>query len=247
MTQLTIVTHYGAKPPSLANLIAVLQKKLATSLGSAFIPHEMEQVHGTIIGLEGVLSDKGIINQCFKKSLKKDESIDFSGLLENVLSDRLDEIEIQIGGWQPLKDYGFKSKNQHPYHRSFSFQGELAVVMGWPIESGKYSESLYNLRKSFEEVNVCHKYNKEGYKDNDFYFVIGGIPKANVNPVLLRQTATEIRHLLSEINEIVRIGKETLSIVAYVDTQLPIATSEVFSLNDSELTPQLMESLYNKV
>jgi len=247
MTQLTIVTHYGAKLPSMAKLIDVLQRKMATSLDSAFMPYELEQVHGTVIGLEGVLVDTKVTNKWFKENLKKDECIDFDGIMEYVLSNRMDEIKIRFGGWWPLKDYGFKSRNQHPYTRSFSFQGDMAVLMGWPVEHGKYCESLYALRKRFEDFNVCHKYNKDGYKDNDFYLVIGKISKADIAPELLEQTAGEIRHLLSEINETLRIGKDTLSIVAYADTQLPLATSKAFSFDAPELTPQLMASLYGNV
>lgn len=244
ITQLTIVTHYGKKSTALTNMILMLQNKLAKSLGAAFIPYEMEQVHGTIIGLEGILTDKGIVNEW---NLKSNENIDIDGLLGFVRSDRLGEISVQIGGWQPYEDYEFDSKNQHPYLRSFSFRGEIAVAMGWPIgKDNKYSKSLYNLRKQFEDFNFFHKHNKDGYQDNDFFFVLGRISKKQINSMLFQQTATEIRLILSGIKESVRINKDTISIIAYVDTQLPVATSEAFSLNDTSLTTQLIEYLYEQ-
>lgn len=246
MTQLTIVTHYGNKPPFLANLIFMLQTQLADSLGAAFIPYEMEQVHGTIIGLEVIVTDKGLVNKWFKENLKRDENVDIAGLLEFVRSDRIGEISVRIGGWKPHKDYGFESKNQHPYLRSFSFRGAIAVTMGWPVEKAKYCESLYNLRKRFEEFKFFHKHNKDGYKDNDFFFVLGCISKKQVNPTLLQQTATEMRLILSGIERTVSISKDTLSIVAYIDTQLPVTTSEAFSINDKALTTQLVERLYKQ-
>ena len=246
MTQLTLVTHYGKKSSSLTSLITMLQNKLSSSLGAAFIPYEMEQVHGTIIGLEGILTDSGIINEWFKKNLKREENIDIDGLLKYIQSDRIDEITVQIGGWQPHKDYEFESKDQHPYLRSFSFRGEIAVAMGWPIVNDKYCESLYELRKSFEEVKFFHKHNKDEYRDNDFFFVLGRVSKERVTPMLLQQAASEIRLILSGIEETVRINKDTLSIVAYVDTQLPLATSEAFSLNEKILTTRIVEDLYKQ-
>ena len=245
-TQLTIVSHYGHKPEALIDLIVMLQNKLSLSLGSAFRPYEMEQVHGTIIGLEGTFTNRGILSKWFKDTLEIEKYIEPSVLLDFLRSGRLGEVELKIGGWQSHEEYGFRSRDQHPFLRSFSIQGEITVAMGWPFHNGKYSDGLYMMRKSFEEVNILHKWHKGNYRDNDFFFVLGRIDKRRVNPFQLQQIATEIRVILAGIDERVQINKDTVSIVAYVDTQLPLTTSEAFSLNDPDLTPELISQLYQQ-
>jgi len=243
---LTLVTHYGKKPHNIENLIMMLQGKLSESLGFAFKPYDMEQVHGTIIGLEGIITDKGIVNQWFHELKKENRIVDLSRLLQYLRADKLRDIEIKIGGWQLHEDYNFESRSKHPFARSFSIQGEIVVAMGWPFQDNEYSERLYELRKSFEEFNILHKWNKDGYKDNDFFFVLGRVSKKYINPLVLQRTSSEIRTILSGIDERVKIGKDTMSVVAYIDPQLPTTTSNAFSMEESELTPETLERLYKQ-
>lgn len=242
--QLTIVSHYGKKSVELSNSISMLQDRLSQCLGSAFKPYEMEQVHGTIIGLEGVLTAKGILNKWFKENRNEDRYIEPERLLGFMKSDGIKEIKIKIGGYHFHKDYGFKSREQHPFLRSFLIQGEIAVAMGWPIENDKYVKTLYQLRKNFEQIGFLHKWHKEEYEDNDFFFVLGHISKEYVNPVVLERTASELRLIIAGINEFITIGKDTMSIVAYIDPQLPITISRAFSFNDECLNSKLINHLY---
>ncbi len=242
--QLTIVSHYGKKSVQLINSISMLQDKLSQCLGLAFQPYEIEQVHGTIIGLEGILTAKGILNKWFKENRNEDRYMDTERLLGFIKSDCIKEIKIKIGGYHLCKDYGFKSRKQHPFVRSFSIQGEIAVAMGWPIENDKYVKTLYQLRKNFEQVGFLHKWHKEEYEDNDFFFVLGLISKEYIDPIVLEQTALELRLMLAGINEFITIGKDTMSIVAYIDPQLPITTSRSFSFNDECLDSKLINHLY---
>jgi hypothetical protein len=246
-TQLTLVTHYGDKPDSFANLIIMLQDKLSESFGSAFGPYDLEQVHATIIGFEGLVSDRGIESQWFFENSGSHRIIDPKQLLEFLRSDEIKDIEFKIGGWLSHNNgYGFTSRGQHPFIRSFSIQGEIAVAMGWPLIEDQYSEELYQLRKSFESVNVLHKWHKDGYKDNDLFFVLGRVSKDHLNPFVIKKATAEIRVILSGVDERVIVGRDTMSIVAYVDPQLPIKTSESFDLNDPNLTPQLIKQLYKQ-
>ena len=244
--KLTIVSHYGKKSVELINLISMLQDKLSECLGFAFKPYDMEQVHGTIIGLEGVFSVKGIVNKWFKENRDEERYMKSECLLEFIKSDVIKEIGIKIGGYHFHKDYGFTSREQHPFMRSFSIQGKIAVTMGWPIEADKYVKTLYQLRKNFEQVEVLHKWHKDGYEDNDFFFVLGRIDREYINPLILERMASEIRLILAGIEETVTIGKNTMSIVAYIDPQLPTTTSGVFRFNDESLTPQLINHLYQQ-
>jgi len=244
--QLTIVSHYGKKSVELINLISMLQDKLSECLGFAFKPYDMEQAHGTIIGLEGIFTAKGILNKWFKENTNEDRYMETERLLGFIKSDGIKEIKIKIGGYHFHKDYGFKSREQHPFLRSFSIQGKIAVAMGWPIENDKYVKTLYQLRKDFEQVGVLHKWHKERYEDNDFFFVLGRVDKEYVNPLVLERTASEMRLILAGIDERITIGKDTMSIVAYIDPQLPITISGAFSFNDESLTSKLINHLYQQ-
>lgn len=242
--QLSIISHYGEKSLELINLISMLQSKLSESLGFAFKPYEMDQVHGTIIRLEGTFTDKGILNKWFKENRHEDRYMKPERLLEFIKSDKIKEIDIKIGGYRIHKDYGFESRGQHPFLRSFSIQGDIAVAMGWPIENGNHVDALYKLCSQFEEVDVLHKWHKEGYEDNDFFFVLGRLSKKYVNPLALQRTSEKIRLIMAGIDEQITIGKNTMTIVAYIDTQLPTTTSRAFRFDDRNLNPQLVNNLY---
>jgi len=244
--QLTLVTHYGKKSESLSNLIVMLQDKLSGTLGFAFKPYDIEQVHGTIIGLEGVNSDEGVINQWFLENLEERRTVDPKKLIQFIQSDNIEAIEIKIGGWASHTNYNFYSNKQHPFMRSFTIQGEIAVAMGWPFENDQYFEKLYELRKRFEAINILHKWNKNDYKDNDFFFVLGRVSKKQANPLVLQRLANEIRIILSGVDERIIISRDTMSLVAYVDAQLPQNTSRAFSLRDPKLTSGLIDRLYNQ-
>lgn len=244
--QLTIVAHYGSKPTALISIISTLQDKLAEFLGSSFRAYDLEQVHGTIIGLEGLLTERGVLNRWFKENLDEERFMMPDKLLKFLRSEDIKDIELKIGGWHPHYEYGFKSRGQHPFLRSFSIRGEIAVAMGWPIKNGNYSDSLYQLRVDFEKVNVLHKRHKEGYKDNDFFFVLGRINKGRINPWALERTLIEMRYILAEIDERIKVGKDVISIVAYIDHQLPLATSKSFSLDDQVLTPKNINLIYQQ-
>ena len=224
----------------------MLQGKLSELFGFAFKPYDLNQVHGTIIGLEGDISDSVIVSRWYKEE-GHHRAIDSNRLLTFIRSDRIKDFEFKMGGWQ-YHDHecGIKSRGQHPFIRSFSIQGEKAVAMGWPFRNGRYSEDLYELRKSFEEINFLHKWNKDDYKDNDFFFVLGSVSRAHLKQSVIHRAECEIRTILAGIDERVRVGKDTMSIVAYVDTQLPLATSNAFGIEDSALTPELIHHLYKQ-
>ena len=65
--QLTFVSHYGLKPAPFVERICPLQSVIAEQLGSRFKPYNVEQVHGTIIGLEGARFGTRIRNDNFRR------------------------------------------------------------------------------------------------------------------------------------------------------------------------------------
>ena len=243
--QLSLVSHYGKKPGDLAKFITLLQDKLSENLLSAFCPYATEQVHGTVIGLETLPVSNGFISKWFEQNKGKAEPVDFKQLL-HFLRTGIDDIVIKIGGYRQQKKYPFASRNEHPFIRSFSLNGDIAVTIGWPIKAmnnTNWTDSLYRLRKKFETINFCHKWNKDGYADNDFFFVLGRIDTARTDPSQLEKTSTELRNLLARSDFRITIRKDTLSLVAYLDSQLPLSTTKQYALDNTQLSGDYLNHL----
>jgi len=51
----TIVAYYGRKPPQFLDFLVRVQARIGSALGAAFEPYEPQQIHATIVGLEGFL------------------------------------------------------------------------------------------------------------------------------------------------------------------------------------------------
>ncbi len=91
--QVTLVAHYGRKPAGLAAFLRYLQNNLATSLGRAFQPYDIEQVHATIVGLEGCRADGAI------RGRRSGLSIDLSGIVGFLRGDAFAPIQVRVGGY----------------------------------------------------------------------------------------------------------------------------------------------------
>ena len=244
--QLTLVSYYGEKTKPALDLIRLCQDKLSAMLLSAFRPYELEQVHGTIIGLEGCRVGSLIRNDNFSSNRGEDRQMSPAELLRYLRSNEFPSFSIRVGGFRHYKDWGFVSRSQHPYLRSFSIHGSIAVAMGWPIEGDSFTDTLDKLRHKFNEINVLHKWHKkEGDKDNDFFFVLGHVDLRSISAVQLQGVQEEMRLFLAGLNDvIIPINKEVLSIVGYLDAHLPIETSCSFKTNDSQLNPERILHLY---
>lgn len=231
--QLSLVSHYGEKPVPLQELIADIQALLLRDLDTAFRPYQMEQVHGTITGIETEREQSELYSKWYLENKGCRLPMDLKGL-SHFLGKEVPRFLIKIGGYQPDRDYGFTSRGQHPFHRSFSLQGTIAVAMGWPGEQAgghwTYGMDLYALRAAFEKYHLCHKWNKGGYQDNDFFFVLGKLDRDAVDPAQLKLTAAAVRQLLMDRVEFITVGPNSLSLVAYDDTELPLDTTQVFPL-----------------
>ena len=116
-TNLTLVAFYGQKPPALVRLIRTLQAELYTQLGKAFTAYRIEQVHGTIIGLEGIRTNAGITNTNFRSAIGESRVINFQGLFRFLLNTPLLPMNVRIGGFLQDSDSQFTSRGQHPYIR----------------------------------------------------------------------------------------------------------------------------------
>jgi hypothetical protein len=154
---------------------------------------------------------------------------------------------VEIGGFRREAIYPFLSRGLHPYHRSFAVQGEIAVVMGWPVEEHSYPMFLDMLRRGFQRYGVLHKYHvTEDQVDNDFHIVLGRVDRTRVSQQRIEEVEEMMRLYMAE-----KMGRrrfavytEDLSLVAYEETTLSPRKSKRFSLEDAEKNLGKIVSLY---
>lgn len=243
---LSLVAFYGDKPEGLTRLITRLQEPLLRRLGAGFRPYSMQQVHATILGLEAMRKPDGIYHQWYTANRGQAVAIDLTGLVI-YLREELPVIRLQIGGFRPDLEYAFSSRGQHPFFRSFSIQGQMVVAMGWPVQLGNdgpdYPASLFALRQSFEAFYLCHKWHQNGYQDNDLFFVLGKVATGQVPAQTLEQLTAELRQELQDNPVRLQLDRSKMAIVAYEDTELPLASSRVILLDD-QLSVSLLDAFY---
>jgi hypothetical protein len=244
--QATLVSHYGEKSSELLHLIRESQHILVRCLGSSFRPYQRQQVHGTIIGLEGHRTKTKIRNLNSAEAGIVSE-VEPSALLSFLRGSEFPSIRVRIGGYRSHEHYPFKSRGIHPYLRSFSIQGEIAVAMGWPVAESNFPNSLDGLRWQFDSrLGVRHKwYRKPDDKDNDFFFTLGRLDRRFLNATRIQHASEQVRLFLARLDGIiVPIGVDTLKVVGYLEPQLPLETSCWFDVKDSSLTPERLLGLY---
>jgi hypothetical protein len=214
----TSVALYGDKTGPLQRLLATTQRIVAGQLGDSFRPYTLEQIHGTIIGLDGVAdpSSGELVNQYFLELTGDRRSVNHRRAME-ILADRLTPpMTIRFGGNRPDMPAAFASRGQHPFERSFSVQGDALVLMGWPIETVKNGDTtrpLDDLRRALNEAGFLHRYHRTPDDvDNDFYLVVGHHYKAPEEA--LRRTVELARVYLADHPVDVPVGTAQIRIVA---------------------------------
>lgn len=244
----SLVAFYGDKPLGLRSLIERLHIYLATHqlLQDKFIPYQIEQVHGTIIGCEGLKTQQGIISKWYKERRQETKYIDFD--LVNYLRHQVDlPINIRFGGYDRNFNYNFLSRNQHLYNRSFQLQSAvhntIPVVIGWSWENERVTSAMDNLRRQFQQFNLLHKYHgTPDAVDNDFYLRLGTI-KAQLSPAEIDSIAAEIRNLLKTSPISIPVNLNNLAVVKYQDLQLTPATTKVLPVE--KITACQLRQLYS--
>src|ERR1700761_9173545 len=122
MTQITIVTLYGEKRWDFAALITRCQDLVRSVFGDGFQPYDPYQIHATLFGLERKASS-GLYNANFSKSRGRDVVMNPEGILDYLRACSHFPMQVQIGGFG-RRDYPFVSRQDCPYQRSFSIQGD---------------------------------------------------------------------------------------------------------------------------
>ena len=240
--ELTLVAFHGSKPEPLAELINLLHSALDSQLGSAFIGYTIDQVHATIIGLEDRLDRPEILNAVDVNNVSS--AINLEGLF--LFLQEIPPLHIQMGGYSSLNTYPFTSRGLHPYIRSFAINGTLAVSMGWPVAGELYPMTLDSLRRDCKQFNALHKYhNQTGDIDNDFFIVLGHVDPESVSQEKAASVQDALRQLLAELEPLdLVVQPDDLSVVAYIDSELPIETSVRYSLVEALARVEDLKLLY---
>jgi len=225
--QVTLVAYYGAKPPAIEALLHSLQTELVHRLGSTFEPYEVKQVHATIIGLEALREEAETLNLNFRELRGERRPFNLTDILGFIDTTQRLPFDVQIGGFAPTVAYPFTSRGEHPYFRSFSLQGAIAVAMGWPVSGQRYPPNLDALRKRFNDYNVLHKYHRTSNDlDNDLFFVLGRVERNLVNEGKVQGAQDAMREKLATMEPVfVSVGREVLSFALYEDPQLPLGST----------------------
>lgn len=219
---------YGQKPAQAGEYISGVQQIVAAELGPAFSAYTLEQVHATIIGLEGRrdLRSGQIINKNLEEFAGKTSPMDIGRLADLISGLFAAPLAAQFGGYEPTGQYGFTSRGAHPHERSFSIQGTAAVIIGWPASCGEGRQVLDTLRRSFQDANALHRYHTEpSAVDNDLYLVAGHIDRSAASGKQIFAATSRGRAFAARNPVRFDINQSDLSVVSYEEATLCPDTS----------------------
>ena len=244
----SLVAFYGNKPPQLVDLIQELQTYLINCelVGDRFIPYQLEQVHGTIIGCEGSKTESGIINKWFYDRRQETKYIDILGLVD-YLQHQIVPITIRFGGYDRTSNYNFLSRDRHLYYRSFQLQQAqtqtIPVLIGWSWDNG-VALAIDDLRRNLQRFNLLHKYHQTPEAiDNDFYLRLGTI-RRQLTSEEINAISTDLRNLLAtQPPNYIPITVNDLAFARYQDLLLSPATTKAIAV--TEISANQLLQLYS--
>ena len=185
----TAVSLYGPKTREFGRLLENVQQICGEHLGQAFRPYALEQIHGTVIRLDGMAGPAGgpPVNQRWLDRTGTGRAMDLARALDILAAGLTPPVRIQVGGFAPGAAAAFTSRGQLPCERMFSAQGKALVLVGWPVSTVRHGLSqrpLDDLRHRMADAGVWHWYHDSPQDiDNDLHLVIGhhdGAPAADV-------------------------------------------------------------------
>ena len=236
---ISAVAFYGPKTGRLRELLTGVQALIAEHVGADFRPYTLDQVHATLIALNGVRAGGTIVNEYLLEHAGERREMDLPRVMDILARRFATPLRVRIGGFRPGQAVPFTSRGQHVAERSFSVQGEAFVLVGWPAESlAGAGRPLDDLRREMNAAGVLHRYHaRPGDVDNDLHLVVGhqdGAPAA----ALARATAAvrdklaadpaNLAIALSDVT-IVAADSHTLAPPVYV-SGIPAAAADVLAL-----------------
>lgn len=251
MKQATLVSLYGQKTKPLVQLIKTCTEIIQQSaLDRVFRPYNINQIHGTLIGMEKLVDQSKHFNANIWKDSGNKVEMDFTNLLPTLLKHL--PMTFRFGGFKPAFNR-FNSLGCLPFERSFQIQWATnrVTLIGWPHVNGDYTSTrcLNFLRHEIAETcHINHKYKN----DNDLFLVLGEISsldKFSESEIENLHNAgnfieKEIRDYLA-VNELdVIIDEETVFIVQYEDESLSLNSTEPYCLSNKKLNAKFIDSIF---
>jgi len=236
---ISAVAFYGPKTGRLRELLTGVQAQIVEHVGNDFRPYTLDQVHATLIALNGVRAGGTIVNEYLLEHAGERREMDLPRVMDILARRFATPLRVRIGGFRPGQEIPFTSRGQHLAERSFSVQGEAFVLVGWPADSlAGLGQPLDELRREMNAAGVLHRYHaRPADVDNDLHLVVGhqaGAPAA----ALARATAAvrdklaadpaDLAIALSDVT-IVAADSHTLAPPVYV-SGIPAAAADVLAL-----------------
>ena len=217
---ISAVAFYGPKAGRLREFLTGVQALIAEHPGADFRPYTLEQVHATLIALNGVRAGGAIVNEYLLEHAGVRREMDLPRIMDILARRFAVPLRVRIGGFRPGQAVPFTSRGQHLAERTFSVQGEAFVLMGWPADSlagvegsSRTRRPLDELRRAMNAAGVLHRYHaRPADVDNDLHLVVGHHAGAPAG-ALARATAA-VRDKLAADPADLAIGLSDVTIVA---------------------------------
>lgn len=254
MKQVTLVAQYGQKLAALESYIKACWTRIADSpLRPFFVPYHINQVHGTIIGMEKLIGFPQKYNANSWRASAQKLEMKFGRLLEIVRQHP--GFTVRFGGFQP-DDTSINSFGERPFIRAFEFQWaqNKVAIMGWHHRAGDFTAhtELWALRDKLDkDCHVRHRYEN----DSDFFVVIGDLVHLDTLSTAelshLKDTSKGIAEALRQ--ELARdekkldltVSPENLFIAQYEEETLSFHTTRAFCILRNDVTESFIASLYD--
>jgi len=243
--QLTLVAFLERKPPALAALLADCRARLTAALGASFRPYAPEQIHATIVGLErapGSTRDNANLLRLRGRRV----AMDLRGFLDSLRRDPALPLAIRFGGLA-RGARPFASRGRTPWERSFSFQGDLGVLIGWPAaapgDEAHGRSPLDALRRRAGAFGILHAYHASPEDvDDDLYLRLGSVLDGRGSGPEAARVETALREALAAGPVRVPLTVDDLRVAVYRDPSLPPRTTRALTL-DAACAPGALEAL----
>ena len=236
---ISVVAFCGPKTGRLREFLTGVQALIAEQVGEDFRPYTLDQVHATLIALNGVRVGGTIVNEYLLEHAGERREMDLPRVMDILARRFAVPLRVRIGGFRAGQAVPFTSRGQHLAERTFSVQGEAFVLVGWPTESiFGTGRPLDELRREMNAAGALHRYHaRPADVDNDLHLVVGhqsGAPAgalARATAAVRDQLAAEPADLaigLSDV-KIVAADSHTLAPPLYV-SGVPAAAADVLAL-----------------
>jgi hypothetical protein len=256
--QATLVALYGGKAGPISKFLKEAQDRVESEL-VGFERYKLDQIHGTIIGLEHDGSNTSNNNN-FQEFRTESRRMDLAGFLLRLATNTFFPFDVKVGGFTN-RDYPFTSRGERPFVRSFSLQKELVVIMGWPVNwkspteedhgnvigraSLTYPSPLDDVRRWAQSFNILHQWHRKSTDvDNDFYFRIGSFDPDKTLDSVKAAVEQNMREWLAARRPMsLTLDLSNLWLALYEDNRLPPDTTKAYRLSELQTEDEITHIL----